>query len=167
MNTSCARMLPADCRSARFIPAARVSCPPTQTVSAHLTVTGQGPRQREPADQQYGTEAARPTPILKSNFFRQFPSVNAHLWGQEIVPGGGLWIRFLWTFKEGSNGGGPPNSSSDRIRTRPKRKRSKRRFSSRRQPVKANEERAGLGVRGSSLHQRCERETDDAQQKWG
>jgi len=51
----------------------------------------------------------------------------------------------------------PPDSSSDRIRTRPKRKSSKRRFNSRPQPAKANEELAGLGRRVSSLHQRCER----------
>jgi hypothetical protein len=30
-----------------------------------------------------------------------------------------------------------------------------------RQPAKANEELAGLGARVSSLHQRCERETDE------
>jgi hypothetical protein len=72
-----------------------------------------------------------------------------------------IWPVFPSTFKEGSNSGGPPNSSSDRIRTRPKRKSSKRRFSSRRQPAKANEELAGLGARVSSLHQRCERETDE------
>jgi hypothetical protein len=30
-----------------------------------------------------------------------------HTPAQEIVPGGGLWIRSLWTFKEGSNSVGP------------------------------------------------------------
>jgi hypothetical protein len=37
----------------------------------------------------------------------------------------------------------------------------KTQVSSRRQPAKANEELAGLAARVSSLHQRCERETDD------
>src|SRR2546430_16569893 len=68
---------------------------------------------------------------------------------------------FPLTFKEGSNSGGLPNLSSDRIRTRPKRKSLKRTISSRRQPAKANEKLAGLGGRVSGLHQRCERETDN------
>ena len=34
-----------------------------------------------------------------------------HTPAQEIVPGGGLWIRSLWTFKEGASSVGPHDTS--------------------------------------------------------
>jgi hypothetical protein len=65
------------------------------------------------------------------------------LWSRGTSPEVLIWPVFPSTFKEGSNSGGLPNSSSDQIRTRPKRKSLKRRISSRRQPAKANEKLAG------------------------
>ena len=64
--------------------------------------------------------------------------------------------------QKGSNNGGPPNSFPTGFERGPKRKSLKRTISSRRQPAKANERLAGLRGRVSSLHQRYERETDEA-----
>jgi hypothetical protein len=64
---------------------------------------------RHPSSPQKGAgpKPPRQTLILKSNFFRQRFVGKSTPPGQEIVPGGGLWIRSPWTFKEGASSVGP------------------------------------------------------------